>query len=92
MLKPPTLDQLTKQVKEWNLRVPTGSTVKYHPVIGEKWHYLLETSGPAYVLSGHTAVVHLKGKSGCVAIAACEPYGTANAKPSAEPNSPEAKQ
>lgn len=54
--------------------------VKYFPVIGERSTFTpYETKSPAYILSGHTAVLHLKGKSGCVAVDACEPLGTANA-------------
>lgn len=71
MRKPPTQKQLSKQVSDFNASIPVGTRVKYHPVIGEIWNFqIFETSTPAYILSGHTAVVHLKGKSGCVAVEA----------------------
>ena len=72
-MKLKTAKQLEKQVTDWNRDVPVGTKVKYHPVIGEKFDFqFFDTATQAYVLSGHTAVVHLAGKSGCVALDACE--------------------
>lgn len=64
---------LALQVEKWNLKHPVGTLVEYHPVIGEPAHELRKTRTRADVLSGHTAVVWLEGKSGCVALDACVP-------------------
>lgn len=62
---------LESECRRWNEQNPVGTTVEYHPVMGKPEHRLRKTRGPAYVLSGHTAVVFLEGESGCVALAAC---------------------
>jgi len=63
----------------WNHEHPVGAAVIFHPVIGEKAGRRTVTVGEAYVLSGHTAVVQLKGVPGCVALEACEPVTEAAA-------------
>lgn len=52
-----------KEVKDWNDRYPVGQRVKVLKDSGE----LVETytRSEAQVLSGHTAVIWLKGISGC---------------------------
>jgi len=62
---------LERRCGDWNLCVPVGSTVEYHPVIGEPNHRVRKTRSEAYVLSGHSAVVFLEGESGCIALDAC---------------------
>lgn len=67
---------LEKFCVAWNATNPIGTEVEYHPVIGQPDHRLTRTRGPAYVLSGHTAVVFVDGVSGCVALDACIPVGS----------------
>lgn len=69
-----TQKTLERECKEWNDKYPVGTLVKYFPVIGEYQHYkVYPTLTPAELLSGHTPVLWLKGKGGCVALEACEP-------------------
>jgi hypothetical protein len=60
--------KLEARCASWNARYPPGTPVWYSPVIGEPPTQLFATRGPAYVLSGHTAVIFLEGKAGCVAL------------------------
>lgn len=64
-----------KEVDAWNARVSIGDTVEYvdHPgAPTEKF----TTASAAEALSGHTAVVWLNGKSGCVCVSHCKPVAT----------------
>ncbi|KUZ78274.1 hypothetical protein [Burkholderia ubonensis] len=61
-----------KAVDDWNARVSVGATVEYSEVRGDP-PKTFTTRTAAEVLSGHTAVVWLNGKSGCVAISHCTP-------------------
>jgi hypothetical protein len=83
MKRIPTLAQLQAQCDLWNMAYPVGTSVEYHPVIGEPAHRIRKTRTAAQVLSGHTPVVWLDGESGCVALEACIP-----AKPTATGNDP----
>jgi hypothetical protein len=65
--------KLEKICQEWNSKYPAGTVVEYHPIIDEPGFNLYRTEGLSYVLSGHTAVVRLIGKAGCVALDACKP-------------------
>lgn len=60
-------------VNMFNAAVKVGDTVEYWEVVsmGEPVHY--QTESEAEVLGGHTAVVWLKGKRGCVALSHCKP-------------------
>lgn len=61
-----------KQVADWNARVRVGAEVDYRDYPdGKAVRYTTRTE--AQVLSGHTAVVWLNGKAGCVCIDACTP-------------------
>jgi hypothetical protein len=73
MRKPPTPAALEGQCRRWNDAYPVGTTVEYHPVIGEPEHRIRTTRTPAQILSGHTAVVWLEGERGCVCLDACVP-------------------
>jgi hypothetical protein len=59
-----------KEVARWNANVAVGDLVEYRSY-PEAEPQTFRTRTPAEVLSGHTAVVWLEGKSGCVAIDAC---------------------
>jgi hypothetical protein len=66
----PILATLNEQVDEWNAAIPVGEMVEYRSY-PEALPQLFHTRTKASVLSGHTAVVWLEGKSGCVACEAC---------------------
>lgn len=74
--KPKTAEQLQKQCDEWNARWPVGTEIEYYPVAGDTQYSVHRTRGPAYVLSGHTAVIFLEDKSGCVALDHCRERAT----------------
>ncbi len=51
------------EVENWNLRHPVGAEVEFTNDSGEVKR--TTTKSEAFMLSGHTAVVSLKGISGC---------------------------
>lgn len=59
------------QVDRWNASVKVGDWVEYREVLGEGEGALFRTRSVAQVLSGHTPVVWLEGKRGCVCIEHC---------------------
>lgn len=74
----------------FNAFVSVGDQVAYAEIIGDQ-RTLYRTRTEAYVLSGHTAVVMLEGKSGCVCISHCQPYPMTSDEPApweAEPEPP----
>ena len=90
--KPPSPAKLQKQCDDWNAKWPIGTYTEYHPVIGAPGFRVRKTLTRAQVLSGHTAVVWLEDERGCVALDACIPLRTANAQPTAQETTPEAKE
>lgn len=71
MRRGPTLRTLQRQCDAWNARIKVGDLVEYRSVIGLSPPLLYKTRSEASVLSGHTPVVWLEGKSGCVCIDHC---------------------
>ncbi|NPT59707.1 hypothetical protein [Paraburkholderia elongata] len=65
-------------VNIFNKAVKVGDTVEYWEVIGMGEPERFVTEGEAEVLGGHTAVVWLKGKRGCVALNHCKPITEAS--------------
>lgn len=61
-----------KEVDAWNVAVKVGDLVDYRSHPGAQ-PQRFATRTEAQVLSGHTAVVWLSGKSGCVCCDACTP-------------------
>lgn len=59
-------------VSDWNSRVKIGDPVEYRGY-PEAEPQRFQTRTVAQVLSGHTAVVWLDGKAGCVTVEACNP-------------------
>ncbi len=57
---------LEQEVRAFNNRFRVGDEVDYYEVIETGQCKRYRTRTPAEVLSGHTAVVWLEGKSGCV--------------------------
>jgi hypothetical protein len=74
--RPPSQEELAFQCDKFNALFPVGSAVRYYPVLGKPEFVVMRTKSAAYVLSGHTAVVFLEGKAGCVAIENCKPVLT----------------
>jgi hypothetical protein len=72
-MKKKTLEQLQRDCAIFNRAFPVGSEVLYESVIGVTGAARYTTRTEASILSGHTAVVWLEGKSGCVAIDHCKP-------------------
>jgi hypothetical protein len=73
----PNIKKLEQEVAAFNRRLSVGDEVDYYEtqddinVTGKSKRYRTRT--PAQVLSGHTAVVWLEGKSGCVCCSHCFP-------------------
>lgn len=57
-------------VVEWNAKIAVGDEVEYRSYPDSEPE-VFKTRTPAEVLSGHTAVVWLEGKAGCVCVDAC---------------------
>jgi hypothetical protein len=73
----PDPKKLAQEVVAFNRRFAVGDEVDYYEVIGLGESRRLRTRTAAEVLSGHTAVVWLDGKSGCVCCSHCfMPPGT----------------
>lgn len=70
-----TLAQLQADCDAFNAKHPVGNTVQYFREMHPRRNYMgtFRICGKAEVMGGHTAVVWLSGKSGCVAIDACAP-------------------
>ena len=64
--------EAAKAVEKWNGTVAVGDAVEYRGY-PEAEPQTFTTRTPAEILSGHTAVVWLNGKSGCVCVGACRP-------------------
>ncbi len=71
MRRGPTLATLQKRVDAFNAEIKIGDAVNYASVKGGPTQRF-NTRSEAEILSGHTAVVWLEGKSGCVDISHCE--------------------
>lgn len=63
---------LDVQVAKWNSSVKVGDKVEYRSY-PEAEPEIFTTRTEAEILSGHTVVVWLNGKSGCVCVDACKP-------------------
>jgi hypothetical protein len=58
------LKNLQKTVDAWNSDHPVGARVSY--VTDDEKYFTTTTRSCAEILSGHSAVIWLDGKSGCV--------------------------
>jgi hypothetical protein len=67
----PSLKKLEAEVRAFNNRVRVGDEVDYFEVIDVGASQRYRTRSEAQILSGHTAVVWLEGKSGCVCCSHC---------------------
>lgn len=64
---------LQHQVEAWNQASPVGTTVEYRSLIDGPVTFTGKTRSEAQILSGHTVVVWLEGKAGCVCVEHCTP-------------------
>lgn len=69
--KRPSAAQLQKQCDRWNAKNPVGTLVSYEEIVGEGETHRGASTTEAQVLGGHTAVIWLEGKSGCVCLEHC---------------------
>ena len=68
-----TIAQLEAQAAAWNQQHAVGVEVDYFEVIGLSEPVRYKTYSEAQVLSGHSVVVWLEGKRGCVCVEHCVP-------------------
>jgi hypothetical protein len=73
-MRPKTIAQLERQCADWNAAHKPGTLVQYREVLGTGQPVKSTTRSEAQVLGGHTAVVWLVGKVGCVALDHCDPH------------------
>ena len=71
-----TQKRLQAEVEAFNARVPLDTEVDYFEYEGAPL-VRYKTRTEAQILSGHTAVVWLKGKAGCVCVSHCIPVNAA---------------
>jgi hypothetical protein len=69
--KIPTAAQLQAQCDRWNRNHPEGTTVVYEDIIGDGETHRGKSISEAQVMGGHSAVIWLEGKSGCVSLDHC---------------------
>ena len=67
-------EQLERQCADWNATHKPGTPVQYREVLGASQPIQTTTRSEAQVLGGHTAVIWLTGKTGCVGLDHCNPY------------------
>lgn len=68
--------KLEAEVARFNEQHSIGTPVQAWPwVVNEGEPLNTVTTTEAYVLSGHTAVIHVKGVRGCIALSHIEPSG-----------------
>jgi hypothetical protein len=67
--------ELQTECDRWNEKYPIGTLVEYFRLINplEEPEGRYVTRSAAQVMGGHSAVIWLQGKSGCVALEACVP-------------------
>jgi hypothetical protein len=63
--------QLQAQCDAWNAAHPEGTLVAFEEVRGEGETHRGKSTSEAQVLSGHSAVIWLEGKRGCVMLDHC---------------------
>jgi hypothetical protein len=66
------LEKLQREVDKFNTIFKVGDPIVYYEILGQKEPPLRTTTRTkAEILSGHTAVVWLEDKAGCVACSHC---------------------
>lgn len=69
--KRPTAAQLQRQCDNWNAKHPEGTVVSFESIKGQGETHRGKSISEALVLNGHSAVIQLEGKSGCVDLGHC---------------------
>ena len=69
--KRPTAKQLQATVDKWNASNPIGTMVSYQEIIGDGETHRGVSISEAQILSGHSAVIWMEGKRGCVCLEHC---------------------
>lgn len=69
--KRPTAAQLQKQCDQWNAANEVGTTVSFEELVGRGETFRGKSASEAQVMGGHSAVIWLEGKSGCVDLGHC---------------------
>lgn len=69
--KRPTEAQLQRQCDNWNAKHPEGTVVSFESIKGRGETHRGKSASEAQVLNGHSAVIWLEGKSGCVDLGHC---------------------
>ncbi|MDF2792347.1 MAG: hypothetical protein K0S85_100 [Pseudomonas orientalis] len=75
----PSPAQLQKHCDTWNAANPVGTIVAYEEIRGGGETFRGKSASEAQVLGGHSAVIWLEGKSGCVDLGHCIALGEAAA-------------
>lgn len=71
----PSQVQLQRQCDAFNAKFSIGSTILVHPGTLRDDPIVTQVAAPgAYVLGGHTAVVQVEGRHGCIALTHVRPY------------------
>ena len=69
--KSPTPAELQRQCDQWNAAHDVGVTVSYEEIVGDGETHRAPSYSLAQVLSGHSPVIWLEGKRGCVHLDHC---------------------
>lgn len=69
--KRPNSAELQKQCDAWNAAHPEGTEVSYESIVGQGETHRGKSISEAQVMGGHSAVIWLEGKSGCVSLDHC---------------------
>jgi hypothetical protein len=65
----PTPSQLLRECNDWSEAHPIGQRVQYFSIAGNAEFTICRTDGLAYILGDHSAVIRLRGRAGCFALA-----------------------
>ncbi len=80
-----TEKQLQAQCDAWNAEHPEGTLVSFEEIVGKGETHRGKTVSEAQVMGGHSAVIWIEGKSGCVQLDHCTAL-PAQAEPAPEVN------
>lgn len=69
--KRPSPAALQKQCDAWNAKHPVGTTISYEEIQGRGETHRGASVSEAQVMGGHSAVIWIDGKSGCVDLDHC---------------------
>lgn len=70
--KRPSAAKLQAQCDAWNQKNPVGTAVSFEEIVGRGETFRGNSASEAEVMGGHTAVIWLEGKRGCVDLSHCK--------------------